>query len=133
MEPYDCYRKPPRECLICGEEYVYRNINQKYCSRKCFEISHRETMKGENNPAFVDGKSYERRCYRGEGWDRIRKEVYERDNYQCQVCMKICGQHETQAHHIIPYKKTQDNSLENLITLCNVCHPKVEYGKIELP
>lgn len=56
-------------------------------------------------------------------WEKIAKTVRKRDRYICQYCGK---KNSTQVHHIIPRNVEIDNSLENLITLCRECHPKVE-------
>ena len=60
-------------------------------------------------------------------WKQIRKQVYKRDNWICQVCGKHCQKKEIQCHHVIPYRITQDNSMDNLITLCSSCHMKEEW------
>jgi len=63
-------------------------------------------------------------------WKAIRKKVYKRDNWTCQICGIHCGNEEKskiQCHHIIPYRITQDNSESNLITLCASCHGKEEH------
>jgi 5-methylcytosine-specific restriction endonuclease McrA len=59
-------------------------------------------------------------------WNRIRKIVYKRDNWICQVCGKHCRE-DIQCHHKIPYRISKDNSLGNLITLCRKCHIKEEH------
>ena len=128
VKPYDCYRKPKRICLVCGAEFVYHKATHKYCSRKCFEIAHKDRMLGDRNPAYIDGRSKDKRSYRGDDWEQIRLQVYKRDNYKCQVCGHHCKRKEIQAHHIIKYRETQDNSLDNLVTLCVKCHPNVEYN-----
>lgn len=58
-------------------------------------------------------------------WIETRKKVYERDNWTCQVCGKHCHK-DIQCHHIVPYRHTQDDDMENLITLCKSCHWKEE-------
>jgi hypothetical protein len=58
-------------------------------------------------------------------WDVIRKEVYKRDGWVCQVCGK--KPKILQCHHIVPYRISQDDSIENLITLCCSCHTKEEH------
>jgi 5-methylcytosine-specific restriction endonuclease McrA len=60
---------------------------------------------------------------RGLNWDKIRKKIYKRDDFKCQYCGK---KGKLNCHHIIPYRSTQDNSGDNLITLCNLCHSKLE-------
>jgi 5-methylcytosine-specific restriction endonuclease McrA len=58
-------------------------------------------------------------------WEKIRGRVYERDNYTCQVCGKTNGR--LAAHHIIPRRDGGQDSMDNLITVCDgVCHKKIE-------
>jgi hypothetical protein len=59
-------------------------------------------------------------------WKNLRKKVYERDGWHCKTCGKHCGK-DIQAHHIVPFRISQDDSMDNLITLCNVCHMKEEW------
>ena len=139
LKPYNCKRKKPRLCLICQKEYIYRKKTQKYCSRKCFEIAHKQNMFGRNNPSYVDGRSYNKRCYRGNDWDTLRQEIYRRDEYICQDCGVRCigrrymnkenSWKVIQCHHIKNYKKGRNNNKNNLITLCLKCHMKRHYQK----
>jgi hypothetical protein len=124
--PYKCYRKPFRVCPICGSDFIYKKSSQVYCSRKCYDKSLIISMRGENNPSYIDGRSKNKKCYRGDDWEYIRKDVYKRDGYKCRVCRKHCGRKEIQCHHIVKYKETFDNSMDNLVTVCNKCHPDVE-------
>ncbi len=81
-------------------------------------------IKGSKNPHWKGGISYNR----GKDWKQIRKQIWERDNYTCQICGRTnCRIH---AHHIIPYLATCDNSPNNLISLCVSCHMKLEYGTL---
>jgi hypothetical protein len=136
LNKYKCKRKEKRNCIICGKQYVYRKKSQKYCSLNCYHIRKRELVKGKNNPAYKNGSSYNKRCFRGADWERIRVQVYKRDNYICQDCgVKCIGKKDAknnsknvykiiQCHHIKEYKECQDNSMENLVTLCLRCHLK---------
>ena len=133
QKPYNCKRKSPRECPICGANFIYSKSTQKYCSRKCFEVAHRDNMLGERNPSFIDGRAKNKRCYRGDDWEIRRREVYKRDKYTCRVCGKKCRGKEIQAHHIIPYRVSFDNSLSNLVTLCIRCHSKVDMHRSQFP
>jgi len=64
-------------------------------------------------------------------WDARRKEVFQRDNYQCQNCLNQGGRdspHELIAHHIVPVESDRGtNRLSNLVTLCNSCHDNTHY------
>ncbi|MDL0130443.1 HNH endonuclease [Halobacterium salinarum] len=58
-------------------------------------------------------------------WDSRRKEVYQRDNYECQNCGARGGSHgsaELHAHHIVPKSKGGTHQKSNLDTLCKECH-----------
>lgn len=80
---------------------------------------------GEQNPNWKGGKI----TYRGAGWQSIRKQAKRRDGNKCVKCSST---KQLEVHHIVPYRFTQDNSLENLITLCHVCHAKAEQGSYPL-
>ncbi len=53
-------------------------------------------------------------------WKQLRKEVYKRDDYACQICGKRGGK--LVAHHRIPYRISQNDGIENLVTVCPHCH-----------
>lgn len=139
-KPYNCKRKQSRRCLICNKEFIYRNKKQKYCSHGCFETAHKIVMMGKNNPSYIDGRSYNRRCFRGNEWSLLRKEIYERDKYICQDCRILCiGKRDAdknnsnriiQCHHINGYKDSSDNKKEYLITLCLKCHTARHFGSL---
>lgn len=59
--------------------------------------------------------------HKGIDWPTQRLKALERDGYQCQKCEE---RNDLLVHHIKPYAISQDNSLENLITLCRPCHGK---------
>jgi predicted nucleic acid-binding Zn ribbon protein len=123
-----------RFCVICGKTFKAYPRGKKHCSRECFEIAHKDNMRGENNPSYIDGRSYKPTYDAGSEWHHIRVRVYNRDNYECQDCGEKCVGKDTamkypeyskriiQCHHIVPYDVSQDNSLDNLVTLCIVCH-----------
>jgi DEAD/DEAH box helicase domain-containing protein len=67
----------------------------------------------------------------GPVWTRLRDAVRQRDSYRCQVCgvVESAGrQHDV--HHKVPYRqfnsRVEANRMENLVTLCPVCHHKAE-------
>lgn len=66
----------------------------------------------------------------GKDWEKIRRNIRHRDRYTCQVCGLVENGSEHHVHHKIPFRQFEDamiaNRYENLITLCPVCHQKVE-------
>lgn len=58
-------------------------------------------------------------------WDRRRRRVYKRDNWQCQSCGRMGnrgGDAQLHAHHILERSNGGSDTLGNLITLCDRCH-----------
>ena len=71
----------------------------------------------------------------GPDWHKIRLAVRKRDQFKCQVCGAAETNREHDVHHKIPFRafiqngvpdREQANRLENLTTLCQSCHRKVE-------
>jgi 5-methylcytosine-specific restriction endonuclease McrA len=111
-----------------------RSPYRKYCSRKC-------------------NKDFERWYYHNFFWDRVRSDIFKRDNYTCQICKrkypytyrkKFARSGKLQCDHIVPrslyeqkgYKyDTLDSKIKttleflhnhnNLRTLCYNCHKQV--------
>ncbi|MGD1838327.1 MAG: HNH endonuclease [Nitrososphaeraceae archaeon] len=57
-------------------------------------------------------------------WNKIKQEVLERDKYICQICLKQFTNLEV--HHVIPKRSKGLDSLNNLFTVCKICHKLVE-------
>ena len=63
--------------------------------------------------------------------DSVRSEVLLRDEYKCQSCgwhhekWNPSDPRHLEAHHIEHHAKGGQNSTENLISLCNICHDNV--------
>lgn len=81
--------------------------------------------KGRQSWNYIDGRSKTASPARyGDDWNKIRHQVYLRDNFTCQGCGKTGISMDV--HHIIPFLETHNNSIENLVTLCRCCHMKIE-------
>lgn len=67
-------------------------------------------------------------------WQRKRKEIKERDNYLCRVCLSEFKfeYNNLSVHHIVPIIDNYDLRLDNdnLITLCSYHHNQAENGII---
>ena len=84
-----------------------------------------QARSGSNHPMWKGGISGSHRDRRADrNWREIVKKIYARDDYTCQKCGKRGGRLCT--HHIVPYVISNDDSPENLITLCQSCHIKEE-------
>jgi len=60
-----------------------------------------------------------------DNWHKIRRRVYSRDNYTCQICSAQGGSKGDtvlDAHHIKPRSEGGSHALSNLVTLCVDCH-----------
>jgi len=63
--------------------------------------------------------------YYGADWTKQRQLALERDGFMCQYegCNETKNLH---VHHIVPHRISEDNSLDNLITLCPKHHRIIE-------
>lgn len=103
-----------------------------YCSYRCNGLDNPEVGLqfkgyaefGKKNHMYVDGKYS--RC------KHQKEKAYERDIHVCQKCgKKVDGKKSKYGiHHILPrrlFKSDEEaNSLDNLMTLCSVCHAEAE-------
>ncbi len=131
------WNKIAKICIVCKGVFLvspsHNNVN--HCSRKCYDkVTNKIHKIGEKNYRWHGDPCN----YRGSKWPKIRKKIYERDNYTCQ----ICGKHKNEgirlvAHHKIPRalgKKISEDigininidNAHNLVTLCASCHAKIE-------
>jgi hypothetical protein len=80
--------------------------------------------RGERNNRYLGGGSPKRRGLSSSEYEHLQQCVFERDHHTCQRCGQVGGRLEM--HHVIPYRETQDNSIDNMTTLCAACHHKTE-------
>lgn len=121
-------------CRNTGCQNLIKYPFRKYCSKEC-------------------NKQFEKWYYHNFYWDRVRSDIFKRDNYTCQICRKkypytyrkkFARSYRLECDHITPrslYKKlgyrfdSLDNKIktiteflhshDNLRTLCKECHKKV--------
>lgn len=65
--------------------------------------------------------------YQSPEWRHLARATKERDHFQCQVCGDREGDPHCQlhAHHIARRSKGGSDTLENLVTVCDLCHATV--------
>ena len=93
------------------------------------KLGEKNGMFGKKPSNYIDGK-YRKwgNAYRGFGWKELKKKIKIRDEYSCQICgIKESDGGYLQVHHIVPYRIFEDNSDDNLITLCAKCHGASEF------
>lgn len=119
-------------CSYCGKKYqLVKNRVEKhknhFCSSSCLASWITENWRGEGHPRWIEGYV----PFYGYGWGKLTKEVRNRDK-GCMSCGELDGR--LDVHHIVPYRISKDNSLDNLILLCDKCHVNLEnlYRKIEV-
>lgn len=106
----------------------------RFCSHGCRSKWMSENWRGENHHQWKDGRTE----YAGNWWE-VRSLTLDRDERTCQSCGTTTEELERglHVHHIEPVRTFDDPNeahyLENLVTLCPTCHPKVESGKLPLP
>jgi|GEM_PF-3931888 len=68
-------------------------------------------------------------------WKQRRKQVYKRDDYECQNCGAKGGPRgntELHAHHIVPKASGGTHQLGNLKTICEDCHSAI-HNDVQAP
>lgn len=100
--------------------------DMKRRNREYYSGEKSKQWKGGNSNAIYDGN-----------WDEQRDKARERDNFKCQLCGKNESNmdRELSVHHKKPYRDFDDphkaNELDNLLSLCVKCHPKVEKWPVQ--
>ena len=100
------------------------NADKKHHSNKKY-LKKMKDRQGPKNPCWRGGTK--REPY---GWEfnkMLKEKIRKRDRYRCQECFRHQNElkYTLEVHHI-DYNK-RNNSEENLITLCKVCHAQVNW------
>lgn len=119
--------KTPKKCICCGKEFYSEYSNQKYCSDQCRNKS--------RNKRKRNGKGYKSRCRKyGVYYDSsvTRTKVIKRDHGICQICGKVCNEHDLRwgtlgpdfptIDHIIPLAKGGSHTWDNVQCACAICN-----------
>lgn len=102
------------ETLFWAKAHRVADGGARFCSNQCRGEWHSTIMKGEHNPRWKGGISFE--PYPLEFNSIFREAVRERDNYTCAIC-RLPGK---DVHHVNYIK--DDTVMRNCITLCRPCH-----------
>jgi len=108
--------KNPHIYNMSNETTVKRYIPRFKISENPYIIG--RLAKEYGNP-FIESKWFGQASRDGD----LRLECFKRDKGVCQLCMGC--KTNIEAHHIIPLNENGEDTLENLITLCEPCHKRV--------
>lgn len=127
-----------KSCLICHRLFALPKSRKyrKYCpdcdGRK-YEDAYKDIRRhGEEHPFFVSSKQKKK----GRNWEEQAAKARKRDGKKCVICGEKGNERRLPVHHINPrheFKTLEEletigNRLDNLITLCQSCHMKAEWG-----
>jgi len=128
------YTQQRKKNISKGVKRFFKNNSDKIrkgpkngCWGKKFP-EHSKRMKGNKNPAWNGGSSFEPYPL---GWNKTFKEqIRYRDGYKCQLCgcPEIESGRRLDIHHIDYNKKNIQP--DNLISLCNKCHGKTNSNRL---
>lgn len=125
---HPAWARVSQSCLICKKAYEVKKSHahlRKTCSGKCHGEYRRIYLSRENAPSWKGGTSPPYAKYGG-GFKKWMKEyVKDRDGFRCVVCKSAKG---LQVHHVD--FDSLHNNIRNLVTLCPVCHSRIERLKI---
>lgn len=116
------YTRKAVPCTVCGKDvlatpYRIEHTQNIFCSRECYREYFHNYVEGEKNAHWKGGHSR----YRAD-FERVKRKYFSKKQF-CALCGTT---KRINIHHIIPYRLTQDNSIDNLIPLCASHHKKVE-------
>jgi len=118
-------RKPyvPRDmgklnCKLCGKEFIKRQANQIFCSKKCCNLHYK------NEYSKIELGITPNRNNKAISLLKLRFEILKRDGFVCQYCGRNPKDNKTKLRvdHIIPKSKGGTDEVSNLITSCEECN-----------
>lgn len=104
--------KPIAKCNECG--IILHIFNKRYCCGRDYLLGNKVE---EITTVHTQIKSKKR--YRRKIDDNTRSNVLKRDKDKCVVCGNNSRLH---IHHKIPVSESGTDDLDNLETLCDLCH-----------
>lgn len=128
------------DCENCGTTFTTnpgRSDCAKYCGRECYYDA-MDMPTGSDHWSYKETPEYRPN---GEEWQRKRREVRERDGYQCRLCGvdESDMERELDVHHLQRVRDTDDKraaveiDTDLMVALCRSCHRRVEHLAPLLP
>ena len=114
--------------IKCNKDEILRTINKLSKFLRISEVIIEDVKIDIRR--LTDGKLYKWQYQKSNRLDEnLRIATLMRDDYTC----KMCGAKNTklEAHHITPRKYLGNDSINNLITLCSICHSNITGKEME--
>ena len=112
-----------RRCWGCGQPFVTRITEQRYCTPKC-----KAKKKPPPPPPQAPKINYDAYLL-SEDWRNKSHEAKRRAGFRCQVCNRGTDQVlQLEAHHRT-YENLGDEKPSDITVLCNECHGLFEQAK----
>lgn len=116
------------DCAVDGCDHTFTSGKQGVKSHFAFSHSlpeKRQELKETKQKIEEANESVSKSSNKyPDDWDKIRRQVFMRDNYRCQECGVHGDNAELHAHHQTPISEGGGHDINNLITLCQRCHNK---------
>lgn len=117
-------------CEACSVSfYDYPSTNRKTCSVSCMMVSSPSKRSGKKHYRWKGGTTSPDRDERIRFRNTMQKEIFQRDNYTCQICLQYGGL--LQVDHVKPwsdYPELRFNE-DNCRTLCMACHYYITFKR----
>lgn len=117
-----------KSCKICEESYFSYNSLKKYCSRKCFTVSQKESRKKKGNPNYRNGKGVLAKQW-SVNRKKFKENFIEKNGFlSCERCKKALSNDifVSHVHHIVyrseAPKHENIHNLLNFLLVCVKCH-----------
>jgi len=113
-------------CIKCHKKIHY--ITACYRNKRCISCSLKKRFENpKNHPNYINGASLEK--YGKDFTPALKDQIRFKDRYKCQLCgcPQIENLKQLDVHHIDYDKK--NNNINNLISLCVICHRKTNYNR----
>lgn len=116
--------------IFIREMAEFMQVDPKTVNRylKLFNLQQGRGRRGSRNKWWRGGHVR----YRGSDWYSARQAALERDNHICQICGITEAEYREKSgrglsvHHKEPYYFNQENLVDNLRSVCQPCHIKLE-------
>ena len=128
------FRMLKRICQYSGCN-EFSETGHIYCKKHLAESKkkHQEWLENHNKKKPFEN-AVRSNNYNNAEWRHLRKEILERDNYQCRQCGATAEESgfPLEIHHIMAPKGDKElfYDINNCVTLCKLCHARITQQEV---